>query len=85
MIIYLQSKSLKGHAEKLKWDFNNELKEANDAKLAQKEEKDQVLDLKEHTDKTILKIETLKISDHFNMHKLRKEHNDVLNATKDMV
>ena len=43
-IIYVQSKALKGHVEKAKEKLNYELKEINDAKLYQKEEKKQVLD-----------------------------------------
>ena len=41
MIISVQSKALKGHTEKLKYKLNYSLKEANDAKISQKEEKDQ--------------------------------------------
>ena len=37
----------------------------SDTKLAQKEEKDQVLDLQEPMDKKILKLATLKISTKF--------------------
>ena len=44
--------------------------EANYVKLAQKEEKDQVLDLQERMDKTVLKSATLKISVHLNMQRL---------------
>ena len=43
--IYVQSNALKDHEAKSKEKFNYALKEANDAKLAQKEEKDQGLDL----------------------------------------
>ena len=63
--------------------MNYELKEENDAKLAQKEDNDKVLDLKEHMDKTFLKISTLKSSTHFIMQRPREEHDEVLNAAKD--
>ena len=46
-MIYFQIKSLKGHTEKLKENLNYAPKEANDANLAQKEEKYQVLYLQE--------------------------------------
>ena len=44
--MYVQNKALKGHVEKLKENLNYALKEANYEKLDQKEEKDQVLNLK---------------------------------------
>ena len=50
-IIYVQSKVVKGHAAKLKEKLNYALKEANDAKLDQKEERDQLLALQENTEK----------------------------------
>ena len=37
MIIYVQSKALEGHTEKLKKKLNYALKEANDERLAKKE------------------------------------------------
>ena len=63
--------------------MNCALKEANDKKLDQKEEKDQVLDLHEQMGKTILKLGTLKISECLNIQKLIEEHNEALNASKD--
>ena len=60
--------------------MNYALKEANDTKLPQKEEKGQVLDFKEHMDKIVLKLETLKISTCLNMKQLREENDEVLNA-----
>ena len=45
MVIYVQSKALKGHAEKLKEKLNYSLKEANDEKNDHKEEREQVIDL----------------------------------------
>ena len=42
---------MKDHAEKSKEKLNYSLKEANDAKLAQKEEKQQVIVLQEIMDK----------------------------------
>ena len=51
----VQSKSLKGHAEKLNEEFNHAMKQANYLKLALDEEKYQVLDCQENTDETIIK------------------------------
>ena len=48
-IIYVQSKALKVYTENLKENLNYAPKEANYAKLAQKDDKDQVLDLQERT------------------------------------
>ena len=45
-MISFQSKVVKGHAAKLKEKLNYALKEANDAKLDQKERKCQVLNFK---------------------------------------
>ena len=73
--------ALKGHAENFTEKLNYALKEANDEKLAQKEEKDQVFDLKERMKKK-LKLATLKISARLNMQRLREEHNEVLNSSK---
>ena len=42
-----------------------------------------MLDLKEHTDKIIPKVATLKSSTHLNMQQLREEHDEALNASKD--
>ena len=55
------------HAAKLKEKLNYSLKEVKYEKLAQKEEKDQVIDLQEHMDKTFLKLSTLKSSACLNM------------------
>ena len=44
IIIYVQIKALKGHAEIFKGKLNYALKEANYSKLDQKYEKNQVLD-----------------------------------------
>ena len=71
-IIYVQSKPLKDHATKLKEKLNYDLKEANDAKLSQKYEKFQVIDLQELMDKIILKLATLKSSVCLNMQQLRE-------------
>ena len=70
-ITSVQIKALKVHAEKLKERLNYTLKEANDAKLAQKQEKDQFLNAQEQMSKTIQKIVTLKISGHLNIQELR--------------
>ena len=51
--------------------------------MYQKDENDQVLDLRERTDKKIIKIATLKSSTHLNMQQMREVHNEALNATKD--
>ena len=80
-IISVKSKALKGHAEKLNKNLNYALKEANDAKLAQKEERDQVLDLQQRITKTILKQSTMKSFACLNIERLREEHDEALNAT----
>ena len=72
-----------GHAEKLKDKLNYALKEANDAKLPQKEEKGQVLDFQESMDKIILKIAILKSSTRLNMQQLIEEDDEALSATND--
>ena len=69
-MIYVQIKALKGHAEKLKEKLNYALKEDNDTKLSQKEERGQVLDLQEHTETIILELATLKRSTCLNMQRL---------------
>ena len=51
-------------------------------KISQKEDKDQVLDLQETMDKTILKVSTLKSSTYFNVQLLREEHDEELNAAE---
>ena len=66
-IISIQSKALKGHAEKLKEKLNYALKEANDAKLAQKEEKEQMINFKERMDKPPLKLSTPRRSNRLNL------------------
>ena len=76
--ISVHSKALKGHLEKLKEILNYALKEAHDAKLAQKEEKHQVLDLQERNHKT-----SNQSSDCVNMHQLIEEHNEALNSAND--
>ena len=53
-VIDVQRKALNGHAENLIEKLNYALKEANDAKLDQKREKDQVLNLQEHFGKKFL-------------------------------
>ena len=63
--------------------MNYALKEANDTKLDQKEEKYQVIDLQEHMDKKPLKQATLKSPDHLNIQRLREEHDAELNANKE--
>ena len=63
--------------------MNQALKEDIDVKLAQREERDQVLDLQEYMDKTILKLSTLKSSTRLNMQQLREEHDEALNAAND--
>ena len=55
-MISFQSKSLKGHASKLKRKFTYALKEANDGNMDQKEEKNQFLNLQELMDRIILKL-----------------------------
>ena len=47
-MISVQSKALKGRSEQLKGKLNCTLKEDKDAKLARKEQTDQVLDFKAH-------------------------------------
>ena len=59
------------------------MKEDNYEKLSQKEEKKHVLDFQECTEKRILKLATLKISSHLNIHQLREEHNEVQNTAKE--
>ena len=81
-IISVQSKSVKGHAEKLKINLNYALKEANDTILYQKEEKYQVIYLQELT-KNNPKLATLKRSTRLNIRLLREEHDEALNAAKD--
>ena len=66
-MISVQSKSLKGHAEKLKENFTYTLKEANDVNLYQKEEDNQLLNFQERMGKIILKLATLKISVRLNI------------------
>ena len=51
LIISVQSKELKGHTENLKEKLNYTLKEANDTKLDQKEEKYQGINLQERMGK----------------------------------
>ena len=53
IIIAVQSKALKLHTSTLKEKLNYALKGVNDAKLSQNEEKDQVLYLKDHTEKKL--------------------------------
>ena len=81
-IISVQIKSLKGHTEKLKENLDYVPKEANDTKLAQKEEKGPILDLKKRT-KKILKLSTLKSFTRFNMQQLREEYDEALNSAKE--
>ena len=66
-MIFVQSKSLKGHAKKLKGNFTYAMKEANDENMDQEEEKNQFLNLQERMDKIFLKLATLKISFHLNI------------------
>ena len=72
MRISSQSKLLKFHAEKLKEKFNYALNKANDAKLAQKEGKYQVLYFQERMDKIILKLSTLERPACLNVQKRRE-------------
>ena len=81
--MYVQIKALKSHVETLKWELNYSLEEDNDSKVYQQEEKYQVVDLQELMDKTILKPAALNRSAHFNMQKLREEHDKSLDDTKD--
>ena len=53
-MISVESKALKGHADKLKEKFTYALKEANYAKLAQNEERDQVLYFQKRMEKTLI-------------------------------
>ena len=53
-MISVQSKALKGHAEKLKGKFTYALKEANNKNLYQKEGKNKLLNLQERMGKIIL-------------------------------
>ena len=63
--------------------MNYSLKEDNDSKLSHKDEKYKVIDLKDHMEKKILKIATLKISARLNMHWLIEENDEALNASKE--
>ena len=71
-IISVKSKALKGHAEKLSENFNYALKQANDVKLAHKQQRDQVIYFQERMDKTILKLSTLNSFARLNMKILRE-------------
>ena len=71
-IISVQSKVLKVHAEKVKENLHYALKEANDEKMPQEEEKGKLLDFQERMDKIILKPSTLKSSTSLNMKPLRE-------------
>ena len=73
-MISFQNKVLKGHAEKLKEKLNYALKEANDEKLAHKENRYQLIYLQEHTDKPILKPSTLERYTRLIMQLLIEEH-----------
>ena len=64
-------------------NLNYVLKDANDEKLSQREEKYQVLDFQERMEKTILKLATLKRSTHFSMQQLIEEEDEALNVAKD--
>ena len=81
--MYVQIKACRVNPVSFKGKMNYALKEANDAKLAQKQDKGHVIYLKEKTDKTILKLATLKISTNLNMQRLREEHDEALNFSKD--
>ena len=74
-MIYIKSKALEGHAEKLKEELNYALNKANDEKIAQKQEQYQRIYLQEYMEKTILKLATLTSSTHFNMQWMREEYN----------
>ena len=47
-----------------------------------KEDKDQVIDLQEHMDKSILKLATLKKSTSLNIQRLREYYSEALNSAK---
>ena len=68
----IQNKSLKGRAENLKKTFKYALKEANDKKIQRKSKRTKCLIWKKCTDKTIIKLATLKSSVCLNIWKLRK-------------
>ena len=55
-IMYVQSKACRVNPVSFKGKMNYAIKEANDAKLAQKQDKGHVIYLKEQTEKTILEI-----------------------------
>ena len=59
------------------------MKQANNEKLAQKQENDGVIDLQERMDKIILKVATLKSSARLNMQQLVEVHDEVMNDSKD--
>ena len=63
--------------------MNHALKEDNDSKLAHKEGKDHVIDLKEHTYKTIPKISTLQSSTRLNIQQMRENNDEALNYAKE--
>ena len=67
----------------MKEKCNYELNEANDAKLAQKQKRDQVLHLYTRMDKKILKLTTLKSFARLNMQRVIEEHSEALNVAKD--
>ena len=58
------------------------LKEANDAKLDQKEVEQKALNAQEQMGRTIVKLATLKISVGLNMQLMIEEHDEALNAAK---
>ena len=74
---------MKGHAEKLEEKFTYVLKEANDVNQNQKEENNQLINLKQQMGKIILRLATLKISAHFNIQWMRADHDKELNAAKE--
>ena len=82
-MIFVQSKSLKGYAKKLKGKFTYAMKEANDENMDQEEEKNQFLNLQERIDKIFLKLATLKISFHLNIPWMREENDKYLNTAKE--
>ena len=59
------------------------LKEDNDAKLNQKEVKEQALNAQDQIGRTIVKLATLKTSAGLNTSVLREEHDEAINTSKD--
>ena len=67
----------------LKTELDVALKEANDARLAEKEERSQVQDLQTRMDELILQLATLKSSSQMRIERLQEEHQEELKVAKE--